>query len=109
MADLAKLHGVGSEPANRRSFGGWEVLPAAAKISEHRSSVSPSTMATNFPVGSCGVPAVTGGAALVDCDCDPPLSTCAPFKSAIGSIPKYQLMRPIMMPVPMPRPPVPPG
>lgn len=67
-----------------------------AKISVQRSSV---------PVGSFGVPGVTGGVDADCCEGDPPVRICAPLRSTLVSIPKYQLISPIVMTAPIPRPP----
>jgi hypothetical protein len=55
-----------------------------------------------------GVPEETGGAGLV-CSCPPFITICAPLSSTPGSIPKYQLISPMMTMAPRPRPPAPPG
>src|ERR1700746_1457236 len=88
---------------------GGKVFRRAAKISVQRSSVSPRIAATNCPVGSSGVPAVTGGAGL-DCSVDPPPRICcAPLSSTVGAMPRYHPTRVQTMTTPMPTPPAPPG
>ena len=58
---------------------------------------------------SFGVPVEAGGAEPLCCVVLSPVRICAPLSSTLGSMPKYQLIRPTMTMVPMPRPPAPPG
>ena len=110
MADLRQAAAAPVEPAVQtqlRRMIGLAVLARKFPSSDPR--CSPSTWATNLPVGIGRRAGLTCGACWSAASEPPPESICAPLSSTLGSMPKYQPTRPMMMMVPMPSPPAPPG
>src|SRR5262245_7712723 len=95
-------------PENITNRGGEYCRPAAWKISFQRSSVSPSTAATNWPVSSGGALRFSPVVLRSYC-CWPPVRISAPPMRMRGSIPNTQPISPRIRTVPIPKPPAPPG